>query len=186
MSFLTQYLSWGVNSYICCEFSKWKPKLKSREDTEGLRYQWLLMIVLLASWQLDIGHSLRTYLQEAFWILLNIQFIFRNTWLHNNINIWIIFSTFKISMSEKVFFSFSSNCKPISVFHYQVVCKVYSYTSCTLCACCSQSELKILKIQESNARAFILYNCTPNTLRASERSVGCIPTRVGLTVLFLG
>ena len=41
----------------------------------------------------------------------------------------------------------------------------------TLRACCSQSELRILKIRE---RALFLYNFTPNTLRARERSVGCI------------
>ena len=38
-----------------------------------------------------------------------------------------------------------------------------SYTSRTLRACCSQSELTILKIRESSVRALFLYNCTPNT-----------------------
>ena len=46
--------------------------------------------------------------------------------------------------------------------------------------------LMILKIRESRAHALFLYNCTPNTLPACERSVGCIHTRVGLIHLLLG
>ena len=42
----------------------------------------------------------------------------------------------------------------------------YSYILRTLRACCSQSELRILKIHESNTRALFLYNCTLNTLHA--------------------
>ena len=40
----------------------------------------------------------------------------------------------------------------------------HSYTPRTLLACCSQSELMILKIPESSARALFLYNCTPNKI----------------------
>ena len=36
-----------------------------------------------------------------------------------------------------------------------------SYSPRTLRACCSQSEMTILKIRESSARALFLYNCTP-------------------------
>ena len=44
----------------------------------------------------------------------------------------------------------------------------------TLYACCSQSGCRILKVWESSTHALFLYNCTPNTLLACERSMGFI------------
>ena len=46
---------------------------------------------------------------------------------------------------------------------------VLNYSSIlTLCACCRQSELTILKIWESSVRSLFLNNCTPDTLSARE------------------
>ena len=52
---------------------------------------------------------------------------------------------------------------------------IISYTLRTLLACCSQSELRIVKVCESTA--LFLYNCTLNSLLAHQHSVGCIHTR---------
>ena len=59
---------------------------------------------------------------------------------------------------------------------------VYLYTPRTLRACCSQSELMILKICESSARALFLYNFPPGNfehlvqcLHVPERHVRFIP-----------
>ena len=62
--------------------------------------------------------------------------------------------------------------KIINIFLKNDMCLIVnSYTLHAQSACCSQSELTILKIRESSAHALFLYNCTPNTLRALEHSV---------------
>ena len=94
----------------------------------------------------------------------------------------------KCKLKDKFGRSYSAKLYPISRTGIKSLCNFiwYSYTPRTLRACCSQSELTILKIHERSARALFLYNCTPNTLRARECSVGCIHMRVGLIHLLLG
>ena len=57
---------------------------------------------------------------------------------------------------------------------------IIHYSYATLHACCSQSELTIVKVTEISARALFLFNCTPNNFHAREGRVGCIHVRVGL------
>ena len=49
-----------------------------------------------------------------------------------------------------------------------------SYTPRTLRACYSQSKFRILKIQESSARALFLYNCSPNISRSADANVSVV------------
>ena len=51
-------------------------------------------------------------------------------------------------------------------------------------ACCSQSEVMILRIRESSVRVSFLYNCAPNALRMREHSIGCIHAIHSFTFVF--
>ena len=66
---------------------------------------------------------------------------------------------------------------------YRMLIIFHLYTPCTLRECCSQSDSRILKIRTSSVRLLFLYNCTPNTLRAYERSIGCIHMPIGIIYL---
>ena len=57
------------------------------------------------------------------------------------------------------------------------VIDLYSYTTRTRRACCSQSKFRILKICKSSARALFLYNCTPNISCSACVSVGRVDLR---------
>ena len=65
-----------------------------------------------------------------------------------------------------------------------------SYTLRSLCACCSQSELTILKICESNEYALFLYTCTLHNieyhaqcLQARQHRIGLIHCYTGINIL---
>ena len=70
----------------------------------------------------------------------------------------------------------AGRCGKWHVLHPPRNCKFtrYSYTQHTLRNCSTQCAFRIIKVWESSTHALFLYNCTPNTFRTRERSVGCI------------
>ena len=63
---------------------------------------------------------------------------------------------------------------------------LHSYTPCTLRACCSQSEFRLLKISQSSKRALFLYNCTLRNFECLMRCLHLQKRCIGLIYLLHG
>ena len=111
---------------------------------------------LMANWMIS-QHSSAEYLMQND----------KQTYIFNYVfNSCLFLSNSKIAYCNKniTFYSYRW-------FHRLISFIEISYSSRTLRACCSQSELKILKICESRARALFLYNCT---MRNFEHLAQCL------------
>ena len=108
-------------------------------------------------------------------VYLKVHFVYlkkRKSWFLLSKEIWEKYNFLPFEKHAVTFSLYPSLiCWYTQILHNAIISLLF-YTLRVL-ACCSQSELTIFEIRESSARALFLYNCTPNTLRRSARSVGC-------------